>query len=211
MPRTSLLLLLHVELLVVGTSFEYTGYVVDKYCWDRPGHRGIDGSQLGTNPGSHILHCLWEVPVCRDLGYVMLEELSSPAADGSTYALKYTLDDSGDDLVFQLSKAEQARGGDRPFNEQVTVTGTLTNNEIAVTRICITPQASNPSGDTICHPPNSSSNDTTTRPVLSAGSSDTTTRSTLISAALVAGPVWQVLTFCMSGLVFTMQAQSGKS
>jgi len=129
---------------------EFTGYVVDNYCWDQPGHQGIDGSQLGTAPGTHALHCLWQVPACKALGYVLLEALSTPTSDGYTYAAKHQLDDIGDALVTEMGQAEQSRAGDRSFDEQVTITGTLVNNEIVVERVCITPSVSNTAGDTFC-------------------------------------------------------------
>mmetsp|Transcript_117655 Transcript_117655/g.186249 ORF Transcript_117655/g.186249 Transcript_117655/m.186249 type:complete len:216 (-) Transcript_117655:38-685(-) len=147
---------------VIFPAEEYTGYVVDNYCWDKPNHVGIDGSQLGTAPGTHILHCLWQVSACKNQGYVMLEQLSSPAPDGATYGPKYQLDATGDALVFEMAQAEQTRGGDRAFDERITVTGTVSGSEMAVSKLCITPQANNPSQDTFCYGDTGSSSSSTT-------------------------------------------------
>jgi len=135
----------------MAAAEEFTGYVVDNYCWDRPGHVGLDGSQLGTAPGTHILHCVWQVPQCMENGYVLLEELSTADADGYTYAPKHQLDDVGDALIIEMCKAEQDRGGDYAFDVQVTITGTLVDDEIAVSRVCITPSVSNDAGEVFCH------------------------------------------------------------
>lgn len=140
-------------MIVFGAATEeFSGYVVDSYCWDRPGHVGIDDSKLGTAPGTHWLHCLWAVPQCKDQGYVMLEPLNSTAADGSTYDVKYRLDGVGNELVVKMAQTEQGRGGDRPFDEHVTITGSPRKGEFfEVTKLCITPQARNPTAETFCY------------------------------------------------------------
>merc|ERR1712187_501670 len=72
---------------------------------------------------------------------------------GSTYAIKYQLDSVGDELVIKMAEAEKNRiknGGSREFNDQVTITGNVTNNdknEFAVSKLCITPQDA---GKTFC-------------------------------------------------------------
>jgi hypothetical protein len=137
--------------LVAVEAVEYTGYVVDNYCWNQPGHVGIDGSKLGTAPGTHILHCFWQVSACQTGGYSMLQPLASPASDGSTYGIKYKLNSEGSDLVYQLTKAEQSRGGDRKFDEQVTVTGTVSGTLMTVSKVCIAPKVQNPSNATFCY------------------------------------------------------------
>jgi len=129
---------------------EYTGYVVDNYCWDQPNHQGIDNTPLGSNPENHILHCM-VVSFCKQSGFVMLERLGSPASDGSLYGPKYQLDNVGDELVVEMVEAEMQRGGDYQFDVKATVTGILSGNEIAVSKLCITPTKENPSESTICH------------------------------------------------------------
>lgn len=136
--------------IVASEDVEYTGYVVDNYCWNLPNHRGIDGSQLGTAPETHILHCLWQVPACKEQGYVILEKLASAAPDGSTYGPKYQLDATGNTLALQLFQQEQTRGGDRAFDEEVTIKGTAIGSDISVSSLCITPKAKNPSGESFC-------------------------------------------------------------
>merc|ERR1712066_199125 len=102
----------------------------------------------------------------------MLELLSSPASDGSTYGIKYQLDSEGDNLVFQLLQAEQTRGGDRQFDEQVTITGTVSGANMAVSGACITPTVNNPSGTTFCV--NGTSTPTAVPPSASGSTSTTT-------------------------------------
>ncbi|KAJ8613518.1 hypothetical protein CTAYLR_002209 [Chrysophaeum taylorii] len=78
------------EILIVGEPISFTGYLVDLFCWNQPGHVGIDGTPLETNPGRHANWCMRDVQVCRDNGFGVLEELE----DG-TYALKYSFDTAG--------------------------------------------------------------------------------------------------------------------
>mmetsp|Transcript_84247 Transcript_84247/g.195875 ORF Transcript_84247/g.195875 Transcript_84247/m.195875 type:complete len:187 (+) Transcript_84247:53-613(+) len=144
-----LLALLTLSLLQASAAEEFTGYVVDNYCWDQDNHQGIDNALLGTAPQTHILHCVL-VSFCKASGFVVLEKLSSPAQDGSTYWPKYQLDADGDALVIRMAEAEMSRGGDRPFDEQVTVKGTVSDSEMAVTSLCITPKEKNPSQETFC-------------------------------------------------------------
>lgn len=147
---------------------EFTGFVVDNYCWNKPGHRGNDGSQLGTAPEGHVLHCLWQVPQCKTQGYVMLEKLQAPDGDGNTYGAKYQLDDTGDTLAYDLFVAEQTRAGDRAFNELLTITGTAmgdgpgTVTTVSVSKICITPKEQNPSGQQYCFSNATTATSTTT-------------------------------------------------
>jgi len=134
----------------VATQVSYEGYIVDNYCWNKPNHIAIDGSPLGTDPGKHILHCLFCCG-CPDNGFVILEKLANPALDGSTYWPKYQLDDEGDSLMLELVTAEHSRGGDRQFIEQITTTGTLIGSELQVESLCFIPSVSNEEGMIICH------------------------------------------------------------
>merc|ERR1712032_672862 len=165
---------------------DYTGYVVDNYCWDEPNHTGLDGTPLGSTPEKHVLHCM-VISRCKASGYMMLEELGSPASDGSLYGSKYQLDSVGDELVVEMVEAEMQRGGDYPFDVKVTVTGTLTGNEVAVSKLCITPTKDNPSQSTICHEAPSAQSTTTSTTTSVAGSMDTSTIATLSTTTSVAG------------------------
>jgi hypothetical protein len=124
---------------------DFVGYIVDNVCWNKPNHRGIDGSLLGSAPGTHILHCL-TCCGCPADGYTMLEELGP-----SSYDKKYELDDAGDALMVTLANAEIARGGDRQLQEQITARGVLSGDEIQVVSLCFVPLVSNAAGDTVCH------------------------------------------------------------
>jgi hypothetical protein len=137
--------------LNTAASETFTGYVVDNFCWDMEGHVGFDGSQLGTAPWTHGLGCfLLTTPPCVQGGYVLLEELSEPDGNNFTYAARYQLDDTGDDLVHMLAEAESARAGNRQLNDQWTITGTAFNGTIAVTRACLTPSVDNAAQETFC-------------------------------------------------------------
>ena len=80
---------------------DFTGYIVDKFCWDKPNHIAIDGSDLANDPKRHTLHCLWEVPQCRNSGYFLLE-LDSPT---KKYVKKYTLDAASNTKAVALLEA----------------------------------------------------------------------------------------------------------
>jgi len=135
----------------VVSSLQYTGYVVDNYCWNKPNHRGIDNSLLGTAPETHVLHCLI-IPACITNGFALLEALPAPAADGSTYGIRYQLDAAGDALVVKMVNAEMTRGGDRDLGEQLTLSGTLNGaGELAVTELCHTPSNSNTANMKYCY------------------------------------------------------------
>jgi hypothetical protein len=77
------------------------------------------------------------------------------------YAPKYRLDAVGADLVVQMVEAEMARAGDYPFDVRVTVHGTWTGrhfgmsleqDELAVSRLCITPTRDNTRNTSFCFP-----------------------------------------------------------
>merc|ERR1712187_833033 len=105
---------------------------------------GIDGTYLATDPGGHILHCL-TCCGCPNDGYAILE------GGGTSYSIKYQLDGTGNDLMYDLAYAEQSRVGDRAFNELIIATGTLVGNELQTTSLCFTPTVNNAAGETICH------------------------------------------------------------
>jgi hypothetical protein len=64
-------------------------------------HIGIDGSKLGTNPGSHSTHCMRDIPECIDGGYIILE----PKVNGAfTFDLKYRFDSAGNDMMLSILK-----------------------------------------------------------------------------------------------------------
>mmetsp|Transcript_39504 Transcript_39504/g.106001 ORF Transcript_39504/g.106001 Transcript_39504/m.106001 type:complete len:368 (-) Transcript_39504:371-1474(-) len=72
-----------------GTPTFYSGYLVDFYCFSlcNIGGVSVDGSNVITGPEEHTLHCLRDVPQCRD-GY-FLAELTA----GGEYRIKFTLDE----------------------------------------------------------------------------------------------------------------------
>ena len=117
-------------------SYEYTGYVVDNVCWDKPGHIGIDGTNLEKNPGQHILHCLYCCGCPKD-GYAVLQKNSI----SGKYHIKHQLDKTGNTLMEKLARDERTRGGDRPFDVKITVRGALvpSTNIISVSSLLYSP------------------------------------------------------------------------
>ena len=63
-----------------GEVVTHTGFVVDLFCWDMPGHVAIDGADLDTSPEDHTVHCMRDIQQCRDNGFAVLRELD----DGSS-------------------------------------------------------------------------------------------------------------------------------
>ena len=100
---------------------EFTGYLIDNLCWNRPGHVAIDGAQLETRPQDHYLHCLL-LSICKSDGYALLEEYDD--AGTQKFRIKYQLDAPGNAMAIQLFEAEIQKG-DRRFGDQVTVVGEL--------------------------------------------------------------------------------------
>ena len=48
-----------------------SGYLVDVYCWKAKW--GFASQPLDTYPEKHTVHCLYDPQVCRDSGYVVLQ------------------------------------------------------------------------------------------------------------------------------------------
>jgi len=78
-----------------AVAVTYSGYVVDQLCWDRCNAFGKpygdkcapDKARLLTNPEEHTVHCMIDMPPCKDSGFVMLE-----AGSNGMYTAKYTFD-----------------------------------------------------------------------------------------------------------------------
>lgn len=80
-----------------GAAVDVTasGYVVDNLCWDRCTASGKpygntcapDKARLLTNPEEHTIHCMIDLPECKNSGFIMLEK----GADG-VYTKKYEFD-----------------------------------------------------------------------------------------------------------------------
>lgn len=195
-----------------SASLSVQGYIVDNYCWNKPNHIGIDSAPLGTSPGAHVLHCL-TCCGCPNEGYVILEKLATPTSEGFTYGRKYQLDNVGDSLMVELATAEMARGGDRPFNEQINATGVLIGNELRVSTLCFTPSVGNTGGETVCHGSSTSSTranfqTSSTVPTIAAGSTTTVTIARPLAdvVAAVSASAWTNLAVVVYCLVIASQA-----
>jgi len=93
----------------------YTGYVVDLYCWNMANHRAIDGSYLGSDPGSHSVHCMRDIQACIDGGYAVLQKVSN---GDYAYDVKYVLDAAGNSMLSDILDTTSTA-----YDFVVTVTG----------------------------------------------------------------------------------------
>jgi len=96
----------------------YTGYLADNYCLEMPGGIAIDGANLITSPGDHLVHCLRDVRECIESGYSLLENRGSAASP--RYEIKYKLDQASNDKALDMIKDSELVD-----NYLVTVTGTI--------------------------------------------------------------------------------------
>lgn len=115
--RALLVLALPVALATIsGTPTSYSGYLVDLYCYSLSniGGAALDGSNVITGPEEHTLHCLRDVPQCRD-GYY-LAELTT---DGE-YRIKFTLDEHSQEAALGL--VDSFPKGSTQDREPLTVT-----------------------------------------------------------------------------------------
>ena len=136
----SLFLLSLFELAIAGDIVQYNGYVVDYYCWLRNGRIGLDGAELGTDPGDHSTHCMRDVAPCIANGYMVVEEkVNGPY----TYDLKYRFDSTGNDLMFDIVDTTS-----KNWMLRVTVVGEeMDNNFIAVSSLKLENTISEPITD----------------------------------------------------------------
>lgn len=73
-----------------GANITSIGYLVDLYCWNLPNRLALDGADLKTNPGAHTAHCMFDIPECKNNGYIMVK---IPQGQ-SQYQLEYALSSS---------------------------------------------------------------------------------------------------------------------
>lgn len=108
---------------VSAEAVTVTGILVDKWCWNTLNGVALDtGANLVEDPTDHTVHCLVEVPRCRDSGFVIVYQ-----KDGTgDYEIQYELDEPGNerarDLLLLVPEADRfvATG------YEVTVSGTST-------------------------------------------------------------------------------------
>jgi len=103
-----------------GVQTIYSGHLVDFYCLSlvRTGGTAIDGSDVENEPQEHTLHCLRDVPQCRD-GFYLAERDSN-----GKYDIKFQLDDTSYTSVLALMDTFPV-GSDRDGRQfQVTANGT---------------------------------------------------------------------------------------
>ena len=84
-----------------------SGPLVDRFCWETREGRALDtNADLAANPLNHTLHCLVEVDVCRESGYVLLTQ------DSGSWETLYILDDVLNQQAVQMMLADV--GSDSP-------------------------------------------------------------------------------------------------
>lgn len=76
---------------LVSTETSYSGYLIDHYCYNlaSTGESGPDGSNVITGPEEHTLHCLRDLPVCRNGYYLAIDR---GTAGATSYGIKFQLD-----------------------------------------------------------------------------------------------------------------------
>mmetsp|Transcript_23764 Transcript_23764/g.55337 ORF Transcript_23764/g.55337 Transcript_23764/m.55337 type:complete len:191 (-) Transcript_23764:60-632(-) len=107
-------------------SFDYTGPLVDIYCWNLPDHIGIDGAKLDTAPQDHTVHCLRDIQQCIDSGYAILQK------DVTTgkYSVKFRLDAAGNAKVAEIFKTTTSV---KAFRVTASGTSAAGSDSLAVT------------------------------------------------------------------------------
>ena len=65
---------------VQAAAVNATGYLCDVYCWELPRSVALDGARMAEAPERHTVHCMRDVARCRDSGFVLLQQLGSPAS-----------------------------------------------------------------------------------------------------------------------------------
>jgi hypothetical protein len=80
----------------------YTGVLVDVYCYELPNSLALDGAALRTNPQDHTVHCMRDVPQCSQNGYVLLANQGTDAEPN--YVIKYKLDAIGNQMALDALK-----------------------------------------------------------------------------------------------------------
>lgn len=76
------------------------GYIVDIYCWDKPGHIALDRARLQTQPEDHTIHCLVDIQECMCSGYGLLVNVGTPSEPN--FQLKYKFDKVGNELTLDF-------------------------------------------------------------------------------------------------------------
>jgi hypothetical protein len=115
---------------VAAESVTVTGILVDKYCWNDLNGVALDtGSNLKLNPSDHTVHCLVEVGVCRNSGYVIVHKKQG----ASEYEIQYELDDAGNTRARELLYTVPTGERNKPTGYEITLTGTTTEGSNVLT------------------------------------------------------------------------------
>lgn len=87
---------------------DVSGFLVDRFCWDdntasgSPPFTALDSKiKLNVEPINHTLHCMRDPPVCRDSGFLLVNQ-----ADGDAlYTSSHEFDAAGNKVVLALLDA----------------------------------------------------------------------------------------------------------
>lgn len=84
-----------------GDAICTEGYIMDNFCIQRG--TLLDRPSVATleRPDLHSVHCLVDVGICRDSGYVVLQD---PVVTGALYTLGYQVDTAGTTTLINLAR-----------------------------------------------------------------------------------------------------------
>eukprot|EP00416_Gambierdiscus_australes_P035926 CAMPEP_0171111160 /NCGR_PEP_ID=MMETSP0766_2-20121228/74084_1 /TAXON_ID=439317 /ORGANISM="Gambierdiscus australes, Strain CAWD 149" /LENGTH=380 /DNA_ID=CAMNT_0011573119 /DNA_START=149 /DNA_END=1291 /DNA_ORIENTATION=- len=112
------------SLLGASVATNYSGYLVDYYCYSLSlaGGTSVDGSNVVTGPDAHTKHCLRDVPQCRD-GYFLAENRATGSSPAD-YHIKFKLDDASHERALKLVDSFPKGGATDDLPLRVIATGT---------------------------------------------------------------------------------------
>ena len=110
-------------LCFLSTTFaeqlNFTGYLIDLYCWNLPNHVALNGANLQFHPEQHTVKCL-SMKVCKETGYAVLAPKGT-----DDYTVKYKFDENTNYNVESYLETKQ----EADTNIIITVIGNLGDNQ----------------------------------------------------------------------------------
>jgi len=108
---------------------QFTGVVYDNKCWNGDGHVGLDGVNVETDALNHHRYCMFDIGVCVDSGFMLLESYTDAGA--TKYRPKYQLDEGGKAMVMKLGEYWKSKDWER-IDTEVQVYGTVLASDASV-------------------------------------------------------------------------------
>ncbi len=102
-----------------------TGNLVDHYCWYNLNGRALDtGANLTVDPHQHTVHCLVEVPICKNSGFSLVPVRTDNGRE--PLDILYQLDEVGNSLAIEDMLKLPTTNGQRPQkNYTITLEGVV--------------------------------------------------------------------------------------